>query len=56
MTNNRFLAFTKKYGWIVVEPAQPGWGDGYTTIPGKYGIAASEILRREELPHNPEPA
>lgn len=49
----RFLAFTRKYGWIAVEPAPPGWS-GYMTVPGKYSIKDADILARDDLPPIPE--
>lgn len=44
-----FLARTRKYGWIVVEKAPPGW-TGYLTRPGKYGVAEKDILDRAPVP------
>ena len=49
-TTKPFLAYTKKYGWVVVEAVEPGWGDGFSTIPGKYGVAPNAILYRADLP------
>jgi hypothetical protein len=48
----QFLAFTKKYGWVVVATAPAGWA-GYQTVPGKYGIAEKDVLSRAELPPTP---
>lgn len=49
----RFLGFTRKYGWITVEPAPPKWS-GYMTVPGKYGLKEADILAREDLPATPQ--
>lgn len=48
----QFLAFTKKYGWVVVIPAPAEW-PGYHTVPGKYGIAEKDVLARADLPPIP---
>ena len=47
--DGRFLAFTRKYGWIVVRSAPPGYAGVYT-IPANYSIRDCDVLRRHPLP------
>jgi hypothetical protein len=50
---DNFLAFTKKYGWVVAVTAPAGGAPGYHTVPGKYGIVEKDVLARADLPPIP---
>lgn len=51
---SKFLALTKRYGWIVVEPAMHE-ADEYLTVPGKYSIKGDAIFARMPLPPTTAP-
>jgi len=48
-----FLAFTRKYGWVVVRDEKTAWG-GYPSVPGKYVIHDKDIFDRQALPAVPQ--
>jgi hypothetical protein len=46
---NRFLAFTKKYGWLILQNDLNGAG-AFWTFPVKYRISEQDVLQRVDLP------
>lgn len=49
MRNAPFLGFTKKHGWIVLEPARDDPG-AYHTRPGQWRVPSGEVMDFAPLP------
>ena len=49
LDDEKFLALTYKYQWIVVERRDDDL-DGYWSVPGKYGVKDEDIVARRRLP------
>ena len=49
MRNAPFLGFTRKHGWVVLEPISAD-DQTYHTRPGHWRVSTAEVMRYAQLP------